>query len=60
MNATDFENRSNNFKVRDLSQNEKREMQEAGVWKEGCPVPLDRLRVVEFSYGYLKKDDEGS
>ncbi|MDF3034392.1 MAG: family metallopeptidase [Alphaproteobacteria bacterium] len=60
MSATNFENSPSSFKVRQLSQNEKQAMQESGVWKEGCPVPLDRLRVVEFSYSYLKKDNENS
>lgn len=45
------------FKVRDLDESEKLIMTQKGVWKEGCPVPLTRLRMLEFSYWYLEKDN---
>lgn len=44
------------FQIRDLSQDEKQVMMEKGVWKEECPIPLNRLKMVEFSYWHLEKD----
>jgi hypothetical protein len=44
------------FEVRDLYENEKQMMAQKGIWEEKCPVPLKRLKMVEFSYWYLEKD----
>ncbi len=38
------------FKSQSLSEAVKEEMLLNGVWREGCPVGLDRLRLITFSY----------
>jgi len=48
-----------NFKVRKLSTTGKQEMIDKGVWKEGGLVSLERLSMVEFSYWYLEKHNDG-
>lgn len=47
------------FEVRDLDEDEKQTMTQKGVWKEACPVPLTRLKLVVFSYWFLEKDNAG-
>ena len=41
---------ANNFTILSLSKNSKKVMTDRGVWKEGCPITLERLRVIKFPY----------
>jgi hypothetical protein len=40
----------NNFSIEPLSELSKKTMIDTGVWKQNCPVPLNRLRKVKFAY----------
>ena len=39
-----------NFTIVPINKNHKQQMTSLKTWTEGCPVILDRLRVVKFSY----------
>ena len=41
---------NDNFKIEPLSVVIKEQMKKAGVWKEGCPVPLDHLRYLTIMH----------
>ncbi|MCC8399812.1 MAG: hypothetical protein LN563_04520, partial [Rickettsia endosymbiont of Platyusa sonomae] len=38
------------FTIKPLSKSSKQEMIKKKVWHEGCPVALNRLRVIKFPY----------
>jgi hypothetical protein len=38
------------FIVTNLSDGLKQELKDKNIWKDNCPVPLERLRIVKFSY----------
>lgn len=50
------------FEIESLSQNIKNNMIELKTWQPGCPIPLERLRLIKFSYydfeGNEKNDGE--
>ncbi len=50
------------FEVNLLTEDVQHQIKEFKIWKEGCPVSLDRLRIVKFSYydfsGAEKEDGE--
>lgn len=41
---------ADNFTIDSLPEASKKLMRDKGVWKDGCPVSLERLKVVKFSY----------
>lgn len=48
------------FEVQHLSDTLKTEMIETGVWKPGCPVEIDRLRLVKFvHYDFVGDEKQG-
>lgn len=48
------------FEVQPLPPEYKSRMLEIGIWKTGCPVDIDRLRLVKFShYDFLGKPQKG-
>jgi len=42
--------KSETFEVQQIPDNLKTEIKEFKTWKEGCPIPVDRLRLIKFSY----------
>jgi len=48
------------FEVQPLPNELKSRMIEVGIWKPGCPVEIDRLRLVQFiHYDFLGKQQQG-
>src|SRR5579871_1650669 len=45
-----IQSEENNFSIELLSEHSKKIMIDTGVWKQNCPVPLNRLRNVKFAY----------
>lgn len=48
------------FEVQPLPNSLKSRMVDAGIWKPGCPVGIDRLRLVQFThYDFSGQEQEG-
>lgn len=53
--------KSASFEVRPLPKELEEQMIEVGVWKSGCPVSIDRLRLVRFihyDFSYMQQQGE--